>query len=246
MKNIALVHDKNGADSRPQSAKALRTFNSIPSFDHRMPLLVMFAVMLVYFGILLLPADRIEIIVAESGFMENAQFLGYIACAIISWIYAKKGLWLSGLSGGAIFAVFALRELDFQKRFTEMSVTKTSFFINPEITLTVKLVSSAVLVSILILIFFFAKKNYKKLFDSIGSAETWAYTSSIGIALLPISVVLDSLHRWLKDFGIIITEFQHLMIKLSEEMVELLIPLFFLMALLQWKKEAPRSETKNH
>jgi hypothetical protein len=229
MKSKILVADKSNMSG---------LYKRVMLSNYRELLFLVLIIILANSSIILLPNDLIKAFVKESGFIENAQVLCYVACAIISWVYAKKKLWKSGLSGGIIFMVFALRELDIQKRFTIMSVTKTKFFISPEVTLNAKLISGAVITSILIILILFIRKNYATLFNGLRAAEKWAFSTITGIVLIGVAVVLDSLIKQLKDFGIIIVkEIEYLlMMKMSEEMVELAIPIFFLMALLQWRK----------
>ena len=194
------------------------------------------AFMLLSFGFIFLPDHIIDFMLEESGVIENAQFLGYIACAVISWIYAKKMIWKGGLSGGIIFMVFALRELDFQRRFTIMSVTKTRFFISPEVSLNAKLISVAVLSSIAVIVILFAKSNYHELIKGLQASKKWAFSTCTGLALMIFSVLLDNTNRWLNDFGIVLMEEGSLAIEFFEELVELAIPVFFLIALIQWRK----------
>jgi hypothetical protein len=204
--------------------------------NYRKFLFVILVIILVNFSIFLLPNNLIILIIKESGVIENAQFLCYTACAIISWVYAKKKIWNSGLSGGIIFMVFALRELDIQRRYTIMSVTKTKFFISSEVTFTAKLISVAVLISIFIIFFLFVKKNIIKLFNNLRVGEKWAFSTCMGIVLLAVSVALDGAQRYLKGFNIMPSKFELFVIESSEEIVELAIPILFLMALFQWRK----------
>jgi hypothetical protein len=214
----------------------LGIYNRVFTFNQRKVIFVVLAFILLNLGVFSLPDHIIDFILEESGLIENAQLLAYIACALISWIYAKKMIWKGGWVGGIIFMVFALRELDVQKRFTIMSVTKTRFFISPEVTLTEKLISVAVLSAIAVIFIFFAKNNYGKLIKGLQSSEKWAISTCRGFVLIIISVLLDSTNRWLKDLGIVLTELGSLVIQFAEELVELAVPVFFLMALIQWRK----------
>ena len=195
-----------------------------------------FVIILAVFSIAVLPYDIMDALRDESGPLENGSILAYAVCAVMALIYAKKGLWRSGVNGCIIFTAFALRELDFHKRFTVMSVTKTKFFVSPDVTLTAKLISGVILTALIILLFLLVKNNFRKLLNGIKTHEKWAFSAVTGIALLPTSVVLDSTRRWLTDWGVELLDTQQLIIEFSEELVELAIPVFFLIAFFQWKK----------
>ena len=168
MKSKILVADKSNMSG---------LYKRVMLSNYRELLFLVLIIILANSSIILLPNDLIKAFVKESGFIENAQVLCYVACAIISWVYAKKKLWKSGLSGGIIFVVFALRESDIQKRFTIMSVTKTKFFISPEVTLNAKLISGAVITSILIILILFIRKNK---FRGIFVLQQYQYSEGVG------------------------------------------------------------------
>jgi hypothetical protein len=211
----------------------VNTFKS----NKKTALFIFFAVILAVFIIAVLPYDIMDALKKESGPIENGSVLAYAACAVMALIYAQKGLWRSGVSGSIIFTAFALRELDFQKRFTIMSVTKTKFFVSPDVTLTAKLISGVILASLIILLFVFAKNNFTKVLNGIKTHEKWAFSTVTGIVLLPTSVVLDSARRWLTDMGVELLDTHQIIIEFSEELVELAIPVFFLIAFFQWKEK---------
>jgi hypothetical protein len=199
-------------------------------------LLGFFAIIITAFSIAVLPYDIIDALREESGPLENGTVLAYAVCAVMALIYAQKGLWRSGVNGCMIFTAFALRELDFHKRFTVMSVTKTKFFVSPDVTLTAKLISGVILTALITLLFLLVKNNFTKLLSGIKTHEKWAFSAVTGIALLPMSVVLDSTRRWLTDLGVELLDTQQLIFGFSEDLVELAIAVFFLMAFFQWKK----------
>ena len=219
----------------------IRSRDIIPSNYHKLLFLIL-GIVFVIFGIVLLPGDHHIGIIGESGVIENAQFLGYMACAVLSWVFAKKKLWQSGLSGGIIFLAFALRELDFQKRFTVMSITKTSFFMSPDVSLNAKLISGVLIISLLVIFCLFLKKNTRHLLTGFQADAKWAFSACAGIILLFAAVTLDKGNGFLKDFGMGLMKFESLRIKFTEEIVELAIPVFFLMALFQWRKAALKRE----
>lgn len=200
---------------------------------------VLFAVLLVIpatFSLALLPDDVLDILIKEDGVVETAQFVLYLVCAIISWFYARHNIWKSGISGGIIFAIFALRELDFQKRFTSMSVTKTRFFISPDVSIAAKMIAGAILISSVIILMSFVLKTNATLLNGLRARLKWAFSACAGIGLLAASTVLDNANRHFKAIGIVLSDQLSMVVEIFEEMIELAIPLLFLLALVQWQR----------
>ncbi len=191
--------------------------------------------------IILLPEHIINLLVRENGPAENAQVAIYAAGAIISLLYAKKKIWLHGLSGGIILTIFALRELDFQKKFTGISITRTKFYFSPDFSLSAKIFCGLIVLGILSVVVFFAIKNIKALLNGFRRHEDWAITTINGLILIPIALVTDSSLRSLKFAGIKTAENIHLFKAVLEETIELAIPVFFLIALFQYGRAVQKS-----
>lgn len=75
-------------------------------------LLVMLNITVIFF----LPNDLTFLFIKEWGPVENAQVILYVTGALVSWIYAKRNIWAGGYQGCIILLIFAMRELDFQKK----------------------------------------------------------------------------------------------------------------------------------
>lgn len=198
---------------------------------NRTVLSAIIAIIAVGTGLLLLPRSLSDILISEGGPIETAQFVFYIAGASISWLYAKQKIWRSGLSGGMILLTFALRELDFQKRFSDMSVMKPRFFLSPDVATSTKAIVGVVLIGILAVFLVFIKRNLKGLFNGLKDNKGWAFTAITGVGLLFCTVLLETLVRSMKSLGL------YLRTQPFEETIETAIPLLFIIALFQFSSK---------
>jgi len=198
--------------------------------------IILIVITIVSLSLSFLPYEFLENFVDENGPVENTQFILYGLGALAAWFFAIRREWSNGLTGGAILFIFMLRELDFHKRFTAMSITKTKFFVSPEVPLTEKLIGGMAIAATLILIYLFIRGNSKKLLNHLKAGETWAVSTFMGIILLAASVLLDGGKRYLTSLNIILTDSGYLLIVIFEEVVELAIPALLFFALLQWSR----------
>jgi hypothetical protein len=196
---------------------------------------VLLAIAVVSLGIALaLPADLVRIIVRENGVLENVQVIFYVLCAIISLVYFRRKIWSNGAPGAVILVFFALRELDFQKKFTNLSITRTKFYFSPDISLLAKIIGGAIVLLLIITLVIFVRRNAGVFFTALRSKERFAQCTLTAVILLPIAAMTDASIRYLNDMGIDIGEQFHLIKAVTEEVLELAIPLLFLIALFQY------------
>ncbi len=188
-----------------------------------------------------LPEHYVKLLIKENGIIENATVVFYIAGAIASWMYAKRTILERGLSIGLMLILLALRELDFQKRFTAISITKIKFYVSPDIPLLEKIFVCTIVFFILIFIFSFVIKNSKALLRGFRNRKDWAISAMSGLLFLFFSKLIDSGRRILtKSLDIINYEYDNVL-KTTEETAELAIPVFFLIAIIQYAKHSRNS-----
>lgn len=189
---------------------------------------------------LLLPGHITSLLIRENGLIETAQVVLYCAGAVISLQYAKKRIWMDGSLGGLVLVFFALRELDFQKKFTEISITRTKFYFSSDVTLPSKLFFGLIVVLILATITWFVMKHANALLTAVRQQKDWAISAATGIACIPLALAADSCLRFLKFMGISTGKEMHIAKTAFEEVTELAIPVMLLTALLQYGKGCTR------
>jgi hypothetical protein len=208
--------------------------------------LIMLALVVLGAGFSFFPEPFLErFVIGEGGPVENAQCFLYLAGAVLAFAYASRKLWDRGLSGGFVMVLFALRELDFHTRFTEINVTKTRFFISPEVPFKHKLVVVAVIVFLFVFLVKFMMGAYGPLMLGLRERRGWAHSAASGVALLPVVMALDGAGRLLRGLGLDIGSEGEAVFEVFEELAELAIPLLFLTALLQWGKSVSARGTSS-
>lgn len=196
-------------------------------------------VVLGVYSTLALPIDEKRRLLNEGGIIESA-------CV---WLYILTGLGLLAVGGlqwsrrsareqqGSTFAsqigpahpwmlaafvfCFAARELDFQKRFTTMSVTKTRFFVSSDVGIVEKLIVFLVLAAIALLVFRLFAIYFQKIISRFKNCRLAGVLPVLAVLSVVFATALDSvsiLKRGPWEKGI----------PAAEEMSELLIPVLFL------------------
>ena len=183
-------------------------------------------------AIIFLPASLTYLITKEWGPIENAQVIFYVTGALVSWIYARQKIWDGGYQGSLILLIFAMRELDFQKKFTGISITRTKYYFHSDAALTAKLLCALIVISILVLFFLFIKKNIRGFYKNVKALKNWSLSVIAGLFSMLLAILLDSITRVFESLGIESVKHGHLLKNPFEELFELAIPFFFLNALL--------------
>ena len=183
-------------------------------------------------AIIFLPERLIYLITKEWGPVENAQVILYVTGALVAWIYARQKIWDGGYQGSLILLIFAMRELDFQKKFTGISITRTKYYFHSDAALTAKLLSALIVISIIVLFILFIKKHSKGFYKNVQARKNWSLSVIAGLLSMFFAILLDSITRVLESLGIESVKHGHLLKNPLEELIELAIPFFFLNALL--------------
>jgi hypothetical protein len=209
---------------------------------------VFFITLLVVFlaslGMFFLPEETLKGLVREGGFIEKSSSLLYFAGAALCLLFAALGTWRGGLLAGALLSVLALREMDIHTRFTSMSVTKTRFFVGPDVSVGAKLLAAGILIVLVLAAAFFAKRHARGFLEALRRRERWASFALSGILLLPVSVFLDGAVRMTSALGLELGREERLLLGVVEETGELAIPVMFVLALVLWGRRARRSSPK--
>jgi len=196
--------------------------------------LVVFALLI--FGtiaaVIFLPESLTYIISKEWGPVENAQVIFYVTGALVSSVYARQKIWEGGYQGGLILLIFALRELDFQKTFTGISITRTKYYFHSDASFLAKLLCAFIVISIIVLFILFLKRNIKVFFQNVKARKPWSLSVIAGLLSMFFAILIDGMPRVLESLGIESVKHGHLLKNLFEELLELAIPFFFLNALL--------------
>lgn len=181
-----------------------------------------------------LPEDLAAELIDEDGPVETLQVILYIIGAIICFVYKMRKNWCGGLSAGFLLLMLAFRELDFQIKFTEISITRTKFYFSLDISLTAKMLGGIVVLSILFVLITFAWRNLSDLISGIRNHKIWSILTMNGVIFIVLAMLIDRSLRHLESIGFEATERMKLIKTFFEEMAELAIPVLFLIALVTY------------
>ena len=159
--------------------------------------------------------------IGEGSPVELASALGYaVALAAVLSSPARPERWVAA---AVILAAMGLRELDFDKRFTEVGLLKSSLYLGDH-PLWLKLLGGAVIAVILAALARLAGAIPAWL-RALRAGEAWAVLLAGGLAAIPAAKALDGLGRKLADVGLSISAEANARAAYLEETVEVAIPL---------------------
>lgn len=211
-------------------------------------LLTLFFLLLVIGIILSIPEELSKSLLSESGPIEMIAAVSYLL--VLAYVFkkftiayiAKYHYFLM------ILFMFTLRELDFDKRFTEVGILKSKFLVSEQVPVLQKIIGGLVL---LVLIYAVARTLYHHaipLLKSVFKPETYMIGIYLGVGCIVVSKTLDGLERKLKGFGFEISNWFTQHASHIEEVLEMFIAVFFFIAFKlyadhpksnQWLKNKP-------
>jgi hypothetical protein len=172
-----------------------------------------------------------DVFVEEGGIVETMSAAGYVVCALVFLFQGR----MAGLKRYPYvflaFLILFMRELDFHTRFTTMSVTKTKFFVSGEVSAlerTVGIIAIAMLAYVVIMLLV---RHAKPWVIGLWKRSPTSWASLFAFSLMAASKALDGIGRKLQGFGISTTETTEIVTEVTEEILELGIPMALLIAL---------------
>jgi hypothetical protein len=169
----------------------------------------------------------------EGGPVEVASAVLYLVCVA----YAL-------LKGGFVFfkerpyfivipLVFALRELDFDKRFTTVGLLKSKFVFSPLVPLHEKLIGIPILALIalmlMLMLMLMLKRHLRECWDELKKGSVAGVGVALVISLIVVSKTFDGLERKCTSFGLTVSPLIAKYSSVVEEILELGIPVIMLL-----------------
>lgn len=217
------------------STRHLATYRKTRRYhDNKMKSLTLIGtgIVLIAVAASLLPAETGAALVREYGPVETATAVLYLIAAV--WLLTRslreKPRW--HLTAGLMVVLLLLRELDVHARFTTMGVLKSRYYLSPDVPAGEKAVVSVVMIVLLIVVLRFVWQNAPSFFRALRrrQAATLAVATAIGTAV--VSKTLDSLSGPIRFVLRPLYHDSKTYLRIYEEIFELAIPLFILLALL--------------
>lgn len=195
-------------------------------------LLVLYGLMV--FGIYFMPGDLPAEMVRENGVVENLSAGGHFFFCLVLLYLHLTGLVRTGPAPGFFVLLLGLRELDFHERFTTMGMFKIKFFLSPEVPWPEKMVILLLIAGLLAYGVVYGKRILPGFKKALLGARPWAVSVVCGVACAVISkLVLDG-NSGMIAFFLPMLENPGVFSGIMEECLELFIPVFFIMALIQY------------
>jgi hypothetical protein len=139
----------------------------------------------------------------------------------------------------AILLMFGLRELDFHDRFTTMNISKTRFYLSPDVPIMEKIFGLCVVLFFFACVYLLIKRYGKAFTRQTLRAEGLAVASATSLLFLVVSKLMDGLPRRLKMLGISMDEGSRFLATAGEELLELGAAILLLVCAIAARKLKP-------
>ena len=208
---------------------------SLMRFPHVVAFAIAWCAILVVLA-LELPGERFDWFFSEEGPVEilSCGFWLLLAGACLTLPGLPRRPWQQGVAA----VVAAAREADLHKAFTEMSVLKTSYYLKSSAPPAEKLVAALVTLPALVLVIYVLVRGAKLIRRTRAWRFDWGRTVMLATGLLVASKLLDRSEAvsaaW---FGFTTPVMMHRFIAAFEEGVECLLPVLFIVVLLQYQQQ---------
>lgn len=217
-------------DQRRQSTVAANTQNQTG-----LSLLHIFLLLCVIIGVFILVdalffAQRASL-KREGGGLETASAVLYICAVAVFFKSVPRGFYAPLWQVPALMTFFALRELDFDKRFTPSGVLSSNLYLDDN-ALGTKLIAGCVLLLFLLVVYRMLHKGVPSLLRGLRARASWAFFVLSAFLLTFVAKSVDGLGRKLGGIGIEIPERVDAIASLFEEVGEAFIPVLAILALI--------------
>lgn len=181
----------------------------------------------------------------EDGLVEQLSAVGYIVCLLAMLWLGKLVFVREHFPLVAFPLVFSMRELDFDKRFTETGLLQSRVFSSPDVALLERVAGVTVMLALVVLILYSVRRYLLPLLRGLVRLDSVAIGVSLAMALMVISKSIDGLGRKLEPLGIFITEQITFEAVVLEEIFELSIPVVLLIVIVAYfRQRQPAASTQ--
>ena len=192
--------------------------------------LCVFALPLLYGLSFWLENGHRELLFLEGGLVESATAFGFFLCALLivregGEAYVRKHNYFLLLP-----VLLGLRELDAHKCFTTMSMTKSRFFLSPDVAVWEKVVGLAVIGLVLWIVVTIFRKHFRGFLAGLKVRSPLSISVLAMAVLTVVSKSLDGFPRKLRAIGIETGYSMSEHLAEFEEVLEMGIPVLLIFA----------------
>jgi large-conductance mechanosensitive channel len=172
--------------------------------------------------------------IKEGGVIEKLSVVGYLAAAMVMIVKGGLPYIIKYFYFFIPVLLFAMRELDFHKKFTTMGMFKSKFYLSSSVPFTEKFIGFLVIVFLVYLIIKIINNHAK---DFLRSLQAFSAVH-VGVALIFLTLffakAIDGLDRKLELLNITITEETSTTFEVIEEVLEMGIPLLIIATVMSY------------
>lgn len=181
-------------------------------------------------GVLVLPDEVSKSLLSESGPIEIIAAVSYLL--VLAYVFKKftVAYVVKYHYFLMILFMFTLRELDFDKRFTELGILKSKFLVSDQVPILQKVVGGLVLLVLIYAVGRTLYHHFMPLLKGVFKPEAYMIGIYLGIGCIVVSKTLDGLERKLKGVGFEISNRFTQHASHIEEVLEMFIAVFFFIA----------------
>jgi len=188
-----------------------------------------FALVIVLIVCLSLTDSHVRVsLIREGGLIETLSVIGYFSCLLLFMLFARhvKGYW----SFAYLLLCMGLRELDLHHSFSKWSITSTKFWLNTEISISLKLIAAGILLLLISSAVNVIKKYYQNFILGLKLKEPTSICVCCGLIAGFLSKIADDSYKKIEELNIgpNFTD----AVWVLEECMELGIPIFFFIAII--------------
>ena len=172
-------------------------------------------------------------VIKEGSIVETLSAIGYFVCLLFFMLFCRqvKGYW----SFAYLLLCMGLRELDLHHSFSKWSITSTKFWLNPEISISLKSISAGILSLLIISAVDVVKKYYRDFFSGLRLKEPTSVGICCALIVGMLSKAADDLYKGIEKLNI--GPFFADTMWALEEWMELGIPIYFFIAILSVRSD---------
>ncbi|MBE0594580.1 MAG: hypothetical protein IH616_19510 [Gemmatimonadales bacterium] len=228
------MNHPTGTSDEPATSKgARRATPSLMEFRHLLVLLVAYALLLTLLALDLSP-DQFLWVFSEAGPFEilSCGFWVLLAGACFTLPGLPRWPWEQGI----VALAAAAREADLHKAFTDTSVLKISYYLKSSAPLFEKLLAGLVALPALAIVVYVLVRGALLIRRTRAWHFAWGRTTLLAMGLLVSSKLLDRMEAVTADwFAFHFPPLAHRFIAAFEEGTECLLPILFIVVLLQYQ-----------
>lgn len=171
----------------------------------------------------------------EGGGLETASAVLYFAVIYAFFRHVPARLWGVLFYVPGLMALFAMREFDLDKAFTQSGIMSIKFY-SGDSSFMAKLIGGAVAVFALYILYRVVRHGGPAAWRAVRTGESWPWFAVLAGVIVVATKSVDGLGRKMLDFGIVISDDLDLLASTAEEIGEAFIPVCALLAVLaRWK-----------